>query len=187
MALRVCPHVAWPSLVVSHAPPSRRAPRFAAVRADRLTELESHVVNVMRSSMRMSTEAVLDRVDADWLARYAGLFDAVNLPFSHPRDWERLCADARAARVHGLEVHVRTLVTPSAALLDVSSRMEALGPEAWTLSPSASLSAGEFQRFMMVNAPAMESIPAVSVLWDSGRTRFPRRGRRARGRSSLLD
>jgi hypothetical protein len=89
--------------------------------------------------------------------------------------------------VHGLEVHVRTLVTPSAALLDVSSRMEALGPEAWTLSPGAGLSAGEFQRFMMVNAPAMESIPAVSVLWDSGRTRFPRRGRRARGRSSLLD
>lgn len=183
-------HVACPSLVVSRTLPlgggEGLQPRTCALRADRLTALETHVVDVMRSSLRLSTEAVLDSAQPAWLARYAGLFDVVNLPYSHPDEWARVSADARRVRSLGLRLHVRTLVTRGGSATDMSAPLSELAPCCWTLVPEAGLSAGDLHSFMALNAPALESVPEVQVLWDSGRTRFPRRSRRGMA-SNLLD
>ena len=182
--------VSAPSLMVSRtcAGGGGRPSRALSVRGDRLTQLETHVVNVMRSGMRMSTEAVLDAAPAKWLESYAGLFDSVNVPFSGPEDWDRVRHDARRARGFGLELRLRTLVHPGNACTDISAEVMELAPEAWTLVPDGDLAPDELHRFTIVNARAMEEIGAdVHILWGCSRTRFPRRKGRSRDLDWLLE
>lgn len=142
--------------------------RYLAMRADRLTETEARFLLEMRDTLRVRTEAVLNGASTTWLRRYAELFDAVNVPFSGPEEWDRARADAARARNQGLDLCVRTLIKPANAAVDLSPQLVVLAPLRWTLVPSPRTEGDEFRLFAAANARALEELDAeVSVFWGS--------------------
>jgi hypothetical protein len=148
-------------------PPAPRHPsRTLTVRGDRLNELDARFVLALRDTMRVRTEAVLNTASTAWLERYAGLFDAVNVPFSSPEEWDRARCDAHRARNYGLELCIRTLVRPETAAVDLSAQLVVLAPSRWTLLPAPNLKGDEFRVFAAANARALEELDAdVRVSW----------------------
>ena len=147
-------------------PARPRADRTIFVRGDRLTRDDVTALKFAKDTLHLRTEVLVTSLSTEWLRQYRGLADAVNVPFSHPHEWERVSGDAYKARQFGLDLCVRTLVSQDNSSVCLCSHLLTLDPTCWTIMRHRDLSPRLFNRFTATNRRALTETSAVYVDWE---------------------
>jgi hypothetical protein len=155
-------------VVLTHlwTPGRPRADRTIFVRGDRLSREDMTALKIAKDMLHLRTEVLVTGLSMEWMRQYRGLADAVNVPFSHPREWERVSSDAHMARQFGLDLCVRTLVTLDNSSVCLCSHLLTLDPKCWTIMRHRGVSPRLFNRFTTTNRRALTETSAVYVDWE---------------------
>lgn len=159
--------------------------RTLVVRRDTLTGDDVKALRFCKKVLKLRTEVMFDTLDAGWLRRNSTLVDAVSLPFSALKEWDRVKCDAHLARAEGFDVCVRTMVSPANWEESLDTQMIMLDPLRWTVSRHPTTSARQFYKFATTNRRAMNETGLVEVVWE-GELELPQLLPRKCRRRSML-